>query len=102
LHNKYKKFEVKIKNKLKYRIMKQLFINGKATILFFNDGDSNERIAEWINFRMHDIDNPFNLNEKWSARVEHMIDDTIHIVGDEDSVLITLEKIFPINISYYA
>jgi len=82
--------------------MKQLFINGKATTLFFNDEDSNERIAEWINFRMHDSDNPFNLNEDWSARADHMFDDTIHISGDEDMVEITLEKLTPINISVYA
>lgn len=82
--------------------MKQLFIAGKATTLFFKDEDTNEQIAEWINFRMHDYDNPFNLNEDWSAKADHMIDDSIHIVGDEDMVEITIEKITPINISVYA
>lgn len=82
--------------------MKQLFINGTATTKFFNDEDSNERIAEWINIRMHDSDNPFNLNEDWSAKAAHMIDDSIHIVGDEDMIEIILEKITPINISVYA
>ena len=82
--------------------MKQLFINEKATTLFFNDEDSNERIAEWINFRMHDSDNPFNLNEDWSARADHMIDDTIHISGDEDMAEIIKVLITPINISIHA
>lgn len=79
--------------------MKQLFINEYATTLFFRDEDSNEKIAEWINTRMHNPDNPFNLNEDWSANADHMSDGSIHINGDEDMVVITLEKITPINLS---
>lgn len=77
--------------------MKQLFYNGNATTMFFKKEDSIDRIITWIMFRVNESDNPFNLNEAHSVKVEKYDENTINIIGDEDYVILDLEEIKPIN-----
>ena len=76
--------------------MKQLFVNGKATVLFFNSTASYDDIFEWVHEKvMFSEDNIFNLNEQHSCSVNSS-DEGILICGDEDCVKIVIENIVPI------
>jgi hypothetical protein len=76
--------------------MKQLFINGNATTLFFNKEASFDDIFEWVQEQvMFDSDNIFNLKEKYSCSVSNSIDGMC-ISGDEDFIKVTIEDVTPI------
>ena len=76
--------------------MKQLFINGTATTLFFSKESSFDDIFEWVQEQvMFSSSNLFNLNEQHSCSVNNSIDG-ISINGDEDLKIITIEDIIPI------
>ncbi len=76
--------------------MKQLFINGNATTLFFSKNASFDDIFEWIQEQvMFSDSNIFNLNEQHSCSVNNSIDG-ICINGDEDLKQVTIEEITPI------
>ena len=83
-------------NKIR-EIMKQLFIDGNATTLFFNKETGFDDIFEWI---WQDVllnsSNTFNLNEQHSCSVVKRLDG-IWIKGDEDLKEITIEEITPIS-----
>tara|TARA_R110001599_G_scaffold22350_2_gene82488 strand:+ start:1479 stop:1712 length:234 start_codon:yes stop_codon:yes gene_type:complete len=73
--------------------MKQLFINGKASDLFFSKQASFESIFEWVKLEVIlNTTNPFNLNEQHSCSTS-IHSNTICISGDEDSKEITIEQI---------
>lgn len=73
--------------------MKRLFINGKASDLFFSNQASFDDIFEWVQEQaMFDSQNIFNLNEQHSCSVSNSIDG-MWITGDEDSKEITIEQI---------
>ena len=77
--------------------MKQLFINGKASTLFFSEKSSFDDIFEWVQERLFlDKTNLFNLNEQHSCSVNNSFNSSIVISGDEDRVVITIEEITPI------
>ena len=76
--------------------MKQLFVNGNATTLFFSKDSSFDDIFEWVQWEaMFDSQNIFNLNEQRSCSVSNHIDG-MSISGDEDLKVITVENITPI------
>ena len=76
--------------------MKQLFINGTATTLFFSKETSLDDIFEWVQEKaMFDSSNIFLLNEQHSCSVSNGISH-ICISGDEDLKKITIEEITPI------
>jgi len=76
--------------------MKQLFINGDATNLFFSKESSFDDIFEWVEKQvMFGSQNIFNLNEKRSCSVDKY-EDGISIIGDEDAKQVTIEDIIPI------
>ena len=73
--------------------MKRLFINGKASDLFFSKEASFESIFEWVELEVIiNTTNPFNLNEQRSCSTS-IHSNTICISGDEDSKEITIEQI---------
>lgn len=73
--------------------MKRLFINGKASDLFFSKESSFDDIFEWVQEQaMFDSQNIFDLNEQHSCSVSNSIDG-MWITGDEDSKEITIEQI---------
>ena len=77
--------------------MKQLFINGNASTLFFSEKSSFDDIFEWIQERLFlDKTNLFNLNEQHSCSANNSFNSSIVISGDEDRVVITIEEITPI------
>ncbi len=77
--------------------MKQLFINGNATTLFFKNQTSFDNIFEWIKKQiMFSETNLFNLNEQYSCIVEKDNINIIKIKGDEDLMIITIEEIIPL------
>tara|TARA_R110000851_G_C12726228_1_gene529109 strand:- start:203 stop:439 length:237 start_codon:yes stop_codon:yes gene_type:complete len=77
--------------------MKQLFISGNASTLFFSESSSFDDIFEWVQERvMFDKSNIFNLNEPHSCSVNNGLDGSIWISGDEDSITINIESITPI------
>jgi len=77
--------------------MKQLFINGNASTLFFSKKSSFDDVFEWIQERLFlDKTNMFNLNEQHSCTVNNSFNSSIVISGDEDRVVITIEEITPI------
>ena len=77
--------------------MKQLFVNGNSTTLFFSEDASFDDIFEWIQEQaMFDPANIFLLNEQRSCSVSNSLNDYIHISGDEDWKLITINEITPI------
>jgi len=77
--------------------MKQLFINGDATTIFFNSSVSLERILNWvedeINFNISN--NIFNLSEPQTCGAD-IEEGVITIWGDEDSLTLTIEEITPL------
>ena len=76
--------------------MKQLFINGNTTTLFFSKDSSFDDIFEWVQEQaMFDSQNIFNLNEQHSCSVSNSIDG-MWISGDEDLTKITVKDITPI------
>ena len=76
--------------------MKQLFVNGNATTLFFSKEASFDDIFEWVQEQvMFDSHNTFCLNEQYSCCVNNSIEG-ICISGDEDLKQITIEDIAPI------
>ena len=76
--------------------MKQLFVNGNATTLFFSKEASFDDIFEWVQEQvMFDSHNIFCLNEQYSCSVNNSIEG-ICISGDEDLKQITIEDIAPI------
>ena len=76
--------------------MKQLFVNGNATTLFFSKDSSFDDIFEWVQWEaMFDSQNIFNLNEQHSCSVSNHIDGMC-ISGDEDLKTVTIETITPI------
>jgi len=76
--------------------MKQLFVNGNATTLFFSKDSSFDDIFEWVQEKaMFDSQNIFNLNEQHSCGVSNSIGG-MRICGDEDLKEITVENITPI------
>lgn len=85
--------------------MLQLFVRGNATTLFFEEKDTI-LIWIWINNRLKDDDNIFNLNEAWSANVEiESLFSEVNIFstfisGGEDLVELSLEKVTPIVIDF--
>ena len=77
--------------------MKQLFINGNATTLFFSAESNFVNVFEWVfESVLFSEDNLFNLNEKHSCSVTTTPQCEILISGDEDSIELTLEPIIPI------
>ena len=79
--------------------MKQLFIREKATTLFFKDSTPFNDILNWVeNEVIFNESNIFNLNERHSCDTSSCGDE-IFICGDEDSVVITLEKVTIANIN---
>jgi len=80
--------------------MKQLFINEKATTLFFETDISFDEIFQWI-FKqvMFSESNIFNLSEKHSCCLDNgNSENEVVISGDEDFVTITIEEITPVKI----
>jgi hypothetical protein len=78
--------------------MKQLFINGEATTLFFDESSSFEFILGWVKKRVGSLgENIFNLSEQHSCSASGDEDGEILIRGDEDSLTITIETITPIK-----
>ena len=76
--------------------MKQLFVNGNATNLFFSENTSFDDIFEWVQEQaMWDSANIFCLNEQHSCSVSNSIEG-IYISGDEDLEQITVKDITPI------
>ena len=75
--------------------MKQLFLNGQPTTVFFNEERTLEEIVLWIEKQMEDTQNLFNLNEAHSCKVMLFYNTEIRIIGDEDYEAITLEKVVP-------
>ena len=76
--------------------MQQLFLNGKATTLFFSDTVSYDDIFEWVQDQLYDQTNLFNLNEQHSCTPNNSFDGSIAIYGDKDHAVITIENITPI------
>jgi len=77
--------------------MKQLFINGNATTLFFSKDSSFDDVFEWVSEQaMFSESNTFNLNEQHSCSVSNSLNEGMCISGDEDLVMITIEDITPI------
>lgn len=78
--------------------MRQLFRNGQATTLFFNDFTSMEGIVNWVKANVRDNSNLFNLNEAHSCSVCEGSGEvkSIIISGDEDEVELILETIIPV------
>ena len=73
--------------------MKQIFLNGTATRLFFSDKVSFDDVFEWIQEQVMFSDkNIFNLNEQRSCSVNNHIDG-ICISGDEDLKIISIETV---------
>ena len=77
--------------------MKQLFVNGNATTLFFSKDSSFDDIFEWVQEQVYwfDSKNIFKLNEQHSCIVNNSIDGMC-ISGDEDLKQITVKDITPI------
>ncbi len=76
--------------------MKQLFVDGNATTLFFSKDCSFDHIFQWVQEQViFDSKNIFNLNEQHCCSVSNSIDG-ICISGDEDLKQITVENIIPI------
>ena len=80
--------------------MKQLFVNGKATTLFFEDTATTEDICDWLSINAHTGNDMINLNEPHTAKFESD-GDTIFVSGDEDSLEVTWEYIIPIKLYSY-
>tara|TARA_R100000005_G_C4950069_1_gene170951 strand:+ start:509 stop:742 length:234 start_codon:yes stop_codon:yes gene_type:complete len=77
--------------------MKQLFIDGNSTEIFFSKNASFNDVFEWIEEEViFSESNIFNLNEKHSCDVSTHID-CILISGDEDLKTITIQEINPIK-----
>jgi len=77
-------------------IMKQIFINGNSTTLFFSEKASFDDIFEWVQVQVMFSDtNIFCLNEQHSCSVSNHIDGMC-ISGDEDLKTVTIETITPI------
>lgn len=78
--------------------MKQLFVNGNATTLFFNKESSFNDIFEWVQEQvMFNPQNIFLLNEQHSCSVSNsIIENGMCISGDEDLKQITIEDVKPI------
>lgn len=77
-------------------IMKQIFINGNSTTLFFSEKASFDDIFEWVQEQVMFSDtNIFCLNEQHSCSVSNHIDGMC-ISGDEDLKTVTIETITPI------
>ena len=76
--------------------MKQLFINGNSTTLFFSEKASFDDIFEWVQEQVMFSDtNIFSLNEQRSCSVSNAIDGMC-ISGDEDFKRVTIETMTPI------
>ena len=76
--------------------MKQLFIDGNATTLFFSKNASFNDVFEWIQEQvMFSKSNIFGLNEQNSCSVSNDTD-CISISGDEDLKTVTIEEITPL------
>lgn len=79
--------------------LRQLFVNGKATTLFFTD--STDLICEWFNNPLSsNIEDhiPF-LNEAWSCYAIKGSENTITISGSYgDIVELVLEKVSSVKI----
>tara|TARA_X000000368_G_C22438957_1_gene453825 strand:- start:125 stop:358 length:234 start_codon:yes stop_codon:yes gene_type:complete len=76
--------------------MKQIFINGNSTTLFFSEKASFDDIFEWVQEQVMFSDtNLFCLNEQHSCSVSNHIDGMC-ISGDEDLKTVTIETITPI------
>tara|TARA_B110000046_G_scaffold95159_1_gene102902 strand:- start:237 stop:470 length:234 start_codon:yes stop_codon:yes gene_type:complete len=76
--------------------MKNLFINGNSTKLFFSEKASFDDIFEWVQEQaMWSDTNIFCLNEQRSCSVSNHIDGMC-ISGDEDLKTVTIETITPI------
>jgi hypothetical protein len=75
--------------------MKQLFINGNSTTIFFSEKASFDDMFEWVMEEvMFSEANIFNLNEQHSCSVSnHFEDMSMSISGDEDSKIVTIESI---------
>ena len=80
--------------------MKQLFIRSQATTIFFNESTTYNQIVDWVDDLMNNYDsNIFNLNEPHSCSMYKSINETeIFISGDEDSIIISIENVVPINL----
>ena len=75
--------------------MKQLFISGNATGLFFSKESSFDDIFEWVQEQVmfpETSTNIFNLNEQYSCSVNNCIGG-ISISGDEDDKVINIEDV---------
>lgn len=76
--------------------MKQLFISGNATNLFFSKEASFDDIFEWVQekvmFNSEISTNIFNLNEQYSCSVNCCVGG-ICISGDEDYKVINIEDV---------
>lgn len=78
--------------------LRQLFVNGKATTMFFTD--STDLICEWFNDPLSsNIEDhiPF-LNEAWSCSATKGGENEITISGDEDLVELVLEEVKSVKI----
>ncbi len=76
--------------------MKNLFINGNSTTLFFSEKASFDDIFEWVQEQVMFSDtNIFDLNEQHSCSVSNHWDG-MSISGDEDLKTVTIETITPI------
>jgi len=79
--------------------MFQIFLNDHPTQLFFSLTSSRESIIEHLSeLVMFDSRNIFNLNEQRSCSVSPSLIGDIHISGDEDSKILTIEKVKPIKL----
>ena len=77
--------------------MKQLFLNGTATTLFFSKNSSFYDIFEWVQEQAMFLEsNLFNLNQQHSCSVNNSLNGGIYISGDEDLKTVTIEEITPI------
>jgi len=72
--------------------MNQIFSNGNATNLFVSSDKTLSEVCEWINISIFSEGNLFDLNEQHSCSAG-VFDDEIHIDGDEDLKILTLEEI---------
>ena len=82
--------------------MKQLFINGNATTLFFNSSSTFDDVYKWIEKEVWTNErNPFNLNERTSCGVfKNAPEREIWVSGDSDDVTLTFVLITPINVQH--
>jgi len=76
--------------------MKNLFVNGNSTTLFFSEKASFDDIFEWVQEQVMFSDtNIFDLNEQHSCSVSNHWDGMC-ISGDEDLKIVSIETITPI------